>query len=150
MSSPMSNDVRQLLSRCVTARVCTTRGDGAPHAAPFWMSFDGARIYLDTLENATVRNLRRDPRVAVLVDEGTTFEDLHGTLVRGVARLWTEGEAPENVRQGIQALRAAHEAETSTPLFDAYLAQETRNVVLVEIVPEAATHWDLAASAGGR
>lgn len=142
-------EVAELLGRCVIARVCTVNPDGAPQAAPFWMSFDGERIYLDTLDNKTTKNLRRDPRVAVLVDEGTTFAGFRGTLVRGVARLWSEENAPDHVWAGIDALRAAHAAETETPSFDAYLAQETRDVVLVEILAARADHWDLAASARG-
>ena len=142
-------EVAELLRRCVIARVCTVDPDGSPRAAPFWMSFDGERIYLDTLDNITTRNLRRDPRVAVLVDEGCTFADLRGTLVRGVARLWGEQDAPEQVRAGIEALRTAHAAEVETPLFDDYIARETRDVVLVAIEPMHASHWDLAASARG-
>ena len=136
----------ELLRRAIIVRVATVDEDGAPRVAPFWLSFDGERIYLDTLENRTVRNLRRDPRVAVLVDEGLSFDELKGALVHGTARLWSEESAPEHVTAGIEALRALHAEETSTPEFEAYLAQETRDVVLVEILPERTACWDLAVS----
>ena len=144
MIDPAASD---LLRRAVIVRVATVDADAAPRVAPFWLSFDGERIYLDTLENRTVRNLRRDPRVAVLVDEGLTFSELKGALVHGTATLWSEEGAPGHVTAGVEALRAAHAEETATPTFEKYLAQETREVVLVEILPKRAVSWDLAGTA---
>lgn len=143
----LPDGVAELLGASVVARVSTVNPDGSPQVAPFWISFDGKLLHLDTLDNRTTRNLRRDARVAVLVDEGTTFAELRGTLVHGSARLWTEADAPQHVRAGIKAIRAVHADEIATPLFAAYAANETRSPILVEIVPQRASHWDLAASA---
>ena len=140
---PISPFVSQLLNRASTGRLATVSGSGAPHAAPFWLAFDGERIYVDTLNNRTVRNLRRDPRVAVLVDVGDRFDELAGALVSGQAIMHTEEDAPPHVRAGVGRIRAAHAEEIAGPVFQAYAAAETRSVVLLEIVPERASSWDL-------
>jgi hypothetical protein len=85
----------------------------------------------------------------VLVDTGSKFEELRGALIHGTARLWTDENAPSHVRAGVAAIRAQHAEEIETPVFKSYAAQETRETVYVEILPERSAHWDLAASARG-
>lgn len=53
-----------------TGKLAVTRADGQPHVTPVWFVLDGADILLTT-ESASVkgRNLRRDPRVCLCVDD---------------------------------------------------------------------------------
>ncbi|HEU4975340.1 MAG TPA: pyridoxamine 5'-phosphate oxidase family protein [Baekduia sp.] len=148
MRDRMAPTVRRLLETTLTARVATTMPDGAPHAAPFWIAFDGERLYLDTLENQTVRNLRRDARVAVLVDVGEAFAELEGAVVAGRAVVYEEGSEPARVRDGLERIRAAHAEEIASPEFAAYAAAERRPLAFVEIVPERIRYWNLTRGAG--
>ena len=53
-----------------TAKVATTMRSGHPHVMPVWFVLDGEQIVFTTFRDSVKgRNLRRDPRVAVLVDE---------------------------------------------------------------------------------
>jgi hypothetical protein len=135
--------VDALLRASTIVRVATVAADGTPHAAPFWFAWDQERIVLDTLENRTVRHLRRDPRVQVLADAGERFEDLQGAQIDGHARLHAPDAAPPAVQAGIERLREMHEAETSTDVFAAYAARETRPLVFVEILPVRIAYWHL-------
>ena len=48
--------------------VATVRADGSPHVTPVWVDYDGEHVVFNTAEGrAKVRNLRRDPRVAIEV-----------------------------------------------------------------------------------
>jgi PPOX class probable F420-dependent enzyme len=53
-----------------TGKLATVRKDGRPHIAPFWFVLDGGDLVFNT-GKATVkgRNLARDGRVAVCVDD---------------------------------------------------------------------------------
>ncbi len=53
-----------------TAVLATVRADGRPHAAPIWYAVDGEQLVFTTW-HTTVKaaNLRRDPRVCLLVDD---------------------------------------------------------------------------------
>jgi PPOX class probable F420-dependent enzyme len=53
-----------------TAKLATTMADGSPHVMPIWFIVEDGLIVLNT-SAATVkgRNLRRDPRVSLTVDE---------------------------------------------------------------------------------
>ena len=53
-----------------TAAVATTRADGSPHVVPVWFIVDGDALAF-TCAGASVkaRNLARDPRIAMSVDD---------------------------------------------------------------------------------
>jgi PPOX class probable F420-dependent enzyme len=52
------------------ASVATVRADGRPHVVPVWYGLEGDALDVWTTdERAWVRNLQRDPRVAVSVHE---------------------------------------------------------------------------------
>jgi PPOX class probable F420-dependent enzyme len=55
-----------------TAKLATTREDGRAHVAPVWIDVDGDDIVFNTGEGTVKgRNILRDPRVALCVDDET-------------------------------------------------------------------------------
>ena len=54
-----------------TAKLATVRADGRPHVAPVWYELDDQGTIVFNTGESTVkgRNLRRDPRAAVCVDD---------------------------------------------------------------------------------
>ena len=53
-----------------TAKLSTVRADGRPHIAPVWFVLDGDEIVFNTAkESVKGRNLARDPRVSLCVDD---------------------------------------------------------------------------------
>ncbi|MFC5156310.1 PPOX class F420-dependent oxidoreductase [Streptomyces amakusaensis] len=55
-----------------TAKLSTVRADGSPHIAPVWFLLDGDELVLNTdKESVKGRNLIRDGRVAICVDDET-------------------------------------------------------------------------------
>ena len=53
-----------------TGKLATTRKDGSPHVAPIWFALDGRSIVFTTgSETLKGRTIRRDPRVALCVDD---------------------------------------------------------------------------------
>ena len=69
-----------------TAMVATSRADGRPHLAPVWFLLDGDDlIFTCWHESVKARNLRRDPRVALCVDDESPPFDY--VLVEGTAAI---------------------------------------------------------------
>ena len=53
-----------------TAHVATTRADGSPHVVPVWYLVDGdALVFPCARDSVKGRNLARDPRLAMAVDD---------------------------------------------------------------------------------
>ncbi len=49
----------------------TVRPDGRPHLAPVWFVWHNSKIYIGTdPQSVKVRNLRRNPRVALALEDG--------------------------------------------------------------------------------
>ncbi len=59
---------RDLLAAPALAHVVTIGPDGAPQSTPVWLDWDGARILIGPApDRQKLRNLRRDPRLAVSI-----------------------------------------------------------------------------------
>jgi len=72
-----------------TAKLATVRADGRPHIAPIWYALD--RVFNTGSDTVKGRNLERDPRLALCVDDDTppfTF-----VIVEGTATLSEDPEA---------------------------------------------------------
>jgi PPOX class probable F420-dependent enzyme len=70
--------VRALLSRPNFAHISTIMPDGSPNNSPVWIDVQDDRILISSEEGSLkVRNLRRDPRVAISVlDFHDPYEEL--------------------------------------------------------------------------
>lgn len=90
-------DARALLESDAVAHVVTLDRDGDPHVTLAWVGLEGDEIVFATLpDQRKLRNLRRDPRVAVSIETARVNEwGLREYLVvHGTARV-TEGGGPE-------------------------------------------------------
>ena len=68
-----------------TCRLATT-GPGGPHVAPLWFVWDGQALWVSSLTRSQRwANVARDPRVAVVIDDGHHYHELRGVEVEGEA-----------------------------------------------------------------
>ncbi|KUF17039.1 MULTISPECIES: pyridoxamine 5'-phosphate oxidase family protein [Streptomyces] len=76
-----------------TCRVATVSSDGAPHVSALWFVWDGTSMWLYSLTRSRRwAELRRDPRLAVVVDAGEDYGELRGVELTGTAEF--VGEVP--------------------------------------------------------
>jgi PPOX class probable F420-dependent enzyme len=102
-----SDDMRGRVAAARVARLATLGRDGAPHLVPLCFVLDGEVLYsaVDQKKKRTLRlrrldNVRRDPRVSVLVDHyEEAWSKLWWVRIEGEARELEPGaEAEEAVR----------------------------------------------------
>ena len=75
-----------MLDRARTAVLATVRADGRPHVAPIWFDLDDDKLMFMTGENTVkARNMRRDPRVSLCVDEEEP--PFHFVTIEGTSEL---------------------------------------------------------------
>ncbi|ARE78641.1 PPOX class F420-dependent oxidoreductase [Streptomyces sp. NPDC059558] len=91
MSVALSDGLRKVIDDSpVFASVATIQPDGSPQVSVTWLARDGDDLLVSTtVGRRKERNLRRDPRVTVLInpsDAPYTYAE-----VRGTAQLTTEG-----------------------------------------------------------
>lgn len=145
--SMTGTEVQRFLSEGARVlHVATIGRDGAPHLAPMWFVMDDGRaVFRSFTKSQKIVNLRRDPRLTVLVETGGAYAELKGVMIRGTARLVDD---PDYVLGIYGALAARYpmvgdEAVTLDPdaleaAFGRYAAKNT--AVIVE--PDKVTSWD--------
>ncbi|MEU1803403.1 pyridoxamine 5'-phosphate oxidase family protein [Streptomyces sp. NPDC019937] len=78
-----------------TCRVATVSADGRPHISALWFAWDGTALWLYSLTRSRRwAELRRDPRLSVIVDDGHDYGELRGVELSGEAAF--VGEAPRS------------------------------------------------------
>lgn len=81
--------VQRFLASRDVAVLATLQPDGAPLAMPMWFVADGAAVTMLSVEGTQkVRNLRRDPRVCVVVEAS---DPIRGVGVQGRAAFVPDG-----------------------------------------------------------
>lgn len=86
------NELNAFLTEERTCRVGTTSANG-PHVTPLWFVWDDESIWLYSLTRSQRwTDIKRNPRVSVLVDAGYEYVELRGAELIGEAEF--VGEAP--------------------------------------------------------
>ncbi len=80
------DETEAILQATVNAIIATNRRDGAPQLSPIWYLYEGGRFYISVgADSVKARNVRRDPRVSLCIDEG--HPDGQAVTVYGTAEL---------------------------------------------------------------
>lgn len=91
MAAALSAGFQQLLREPSYCEIATVMRDGSPHLAQVWVDTDGEHILINTPQKSQkVRNIRRDPRVAVNVFDPNNQWRL-GNVRGTVVEVTTEG-----------------------------------------------------------
>jgi len=73
--------IRSFLERPRFATLSTVGADGSPFSAVVWYAIEGDRVLFNSANGRRwPANLRRDPRVAVMVEEGYNYVQLVGRV----------------------------------------------------------------------
>ncbi|MER8003334.1 MULTISPECIES: PPOX class F420-dependent oxidoreductase [unclassified Streptomyces] len=90
MTAALSDQLKEVLDGPVFVDIATIQPDGSPQVSPVWVKRDGDDLLISTtVGRRKEQNLRRDPRVSVVVqpaDSPYTYAE-----IRGSATLTTDG-----------------------------------------------------------
>src|SRR5215831_19349301 len=119
------------------AALATIDRNGVPHlVAMNFCAKDGAFFMTSYSKAQKVVNIRRNPKVALMVEAGNSYAELRGVMIRGRCEI-LEGEA---------AVRAAFEgravAQTDPAPVNPGAAASAPKRVVLKIVPEKVVTWD--------
>lgn len=80
MSLPIPDDVRNFLETHRFATIATLNADGSPHQVVAWYLVEGDTAIVNSADGRRwPANLRRDPRVSLVVSDGYAWVGLRGT-----------------------------------------------------------------------
>ena len=120
---------------------------GYPHSVAMWyvVDRDGAVVMTTFARSQKALNLERDPRCALLVESGRTYEELKGLLIRGRATLEQDEEKVLDVLEMVH--RKYGTPGPGGTLRDAMRGQARKRVV-IRVRPERVSSWDHRKLAG--
>ena len=86
-------EVDEFLQGRHTMNVATLGKDGHPHLVAMWYGFlDGVPAFWTYGKSQKIVNLRRDPRLTCLVEDGETYDQLRGVELVGTGELIDDPE----------------------------------------------------------
>jgi len=88
--------------------------NGAPHPMPMFYAVegDGAIVMTTYTKSQKIQNLRRDPRVSLLVEDGAKYFELRGVVLYGRAELIDDTNEVKRIL-GAVALRQGEPSDES-------------------------------------
>jgi PPOX class probable F420-dependent enzyme len=133
-------EIAAFLDDCKSLQVATLDRDGAPHLTTVWFAVRGGLWLFETYgKSQKVVNLRRDPRVAVLCELGTAYDELRGVTVKGRAEIVDAGD---RLLELMRVLVDRNHPGMGPEQAAAIAAQMARKRVVVVVYPEKVISWD--------
>lgn len=122
-----------------TCRVATVAADGRPHVGALWFAWDGGSLWLYSITRSLRwAQLRADPRIAVVVDDGVEYGELRGVELTG--RAAPVGEAP---RKGAPCPELdVPERLFAVKYFGTDAMPHDGRHAWLRLTPESVTSWD--------
>src|SRR4051794_12178957 len=138
-------EVADFLDANLKVQVASVGRDGAPHLTTlFYVVLPGGEIAFWTYARSQkIRNLERDPRLSVLVEDGTDYFELRGVSISGKAELVREPDRIFEIGSAV-AVRMVGAASLDD-LGDVGRAAVERQVakrIAVIVRPEHVATWD--------
>jgi PPOX class probable F420-dependent enzyme len=131
---------QRFLAERKTIVLSTIDRHGYPHSIAMWYEIDpdGSLVMTTYAKSQKAVNIRRNPKVAVMVEAGETYDQLRGVLIRGRAELIHDVERCAAVLGRIHRKMGGAMPEG---IEDAMKAQ-ARKRVIIRVVPERTSSWD--------
>lgn len=98
------HEIESFIQERKSLQVATLNRDGSPHLTTLWFAVvDGDIVFETFTKSQKIANLSRDPRIAVLLEDGVEYGELQGVSINGVAELHKD---PQEVHRYATAVMA--------------------------------------------
>jgi PPOX class probable F420-dependent enzyme len=134
-------EIEEFLAGDMKVQVATIGPDGAPHLTTLFYVLDAGRIAFWTYGSSQkVKNLRRDPRITCLVEDGDDYFELRGVSITGRATLLEE-HAQIKALGARMTQRMAGDADLGE-LGEQIVEQQAHKRVGIVVEPDKVASWD--------
>jgi len=125
---------RRYLNKQYVARLATVSGN-TPHVAPVCFAFKSAKIYIATeRDSKKIRNIVKNNKVALVVDDYVSWGDVRGVLIEGEAEILESGK---NYEFGERLIHEKYKLTKS------YRFEAGKHRVIIAITPKKIASWRL-------
>lgn len=132
-------EVDAFLTEQRSSTVATIGKDGAVHLVAMWYAWLDGHVYLETkAKSQKVVNLRRDPRMSFLVENGHTYDQLRGVALEGTGVVLEDEQLVWDVCVNVfERYNAPYTGEMRP-----FVEVMARNRVVVRLDADRVRSWD--------
>lgn len=132
-------EIADFVASSRTGTLATVGLGGQPHLTAMWYGVVDGDIWLETkAKSQKAVNLKRDPRVSFLLEDGNTYDTLRGVSFEGVAEIVDDPDAIFRVGVSVWERYNGPYTDDRRPAVD----QMMHNRVAVRIVTRRTRSWD--------
>ena len=132
-------EIDEFLAGVRSATMATVGPDGQPHLVAMWFAIiDGDICFETKAKSQKAVNLRRDPRISLLVEDGATYEDLRGVSIEGVAEVTDDADLLWRIGVNMWERYYGPYSEDLKPMVEAMLNKR----VAVRVRQQRIRSWD--------
>jgi PPOX class probable F420-dependent enzyme len=134
-----ADEIAEFIDHSRTATLATVLPDGRPHLVAMWYAVLDGEIWFETkAKSQKAVNLRRNPTVTVMIEDGLTYDTLRGVSIDGRAEIVDD---PDSIlRVGISVWERYTGPYTDD--MRQFVDQIMYNRIAVRVVPIRIRSWD--------
>ncbi|MDT5216501.1 MAG: hypothetical protein QOK18_4740, partial [Mycobacterium sp.] len=134
------DEITEFIERSRTATMATVLPNGRPHLVAMWYAVLDGEIWFETkAKSQKAVNVRRDPTITVMIEDGQTYNTLRGVSIDGTAEI-VDDDPDLLLRVGISVWEryTGPYSDEMRPFVD----QMMNNRIAVRVVPTRLRSWD--------
>lgn len=133
-------EIEGFLDQAHSLQVATIGKDGAPHLTTVWFAVkDGLFLFETYGKSQKIVNMRRDNHVALLAEDGKTYDELRGVSINGRAEIV---EQEPRLSELMRLLIDTHFPGQTVEQLDAMTKSMAAKRVVVAVQPDKVMSWD--------
>ncbi|MBV9513653.1 MAG: PPOX class F420-dependent oxidoreductase [Mycobacteriaceae bacterium] len=119
--------------------LATVGADGQPHLTAMWYGVVDGEIWFETkAKSQKAVNLRRNPRITFLLEDGDTYDTLRGVSFEGAAEIVDDPEAIFRVGVSVWERYTGPYTDEAKPAVDMMM----HNRIAIRLVVKRTRSWD--------
>jgi PPOX class probable F420-dependent enzyme len=132
-------EITGFIERSRTATLATLSAAGTPHLVAMWYAVLDGEVWFETkAKSQKAVNLRRNPNVTVLVEDGESYPTLRGVAIEGRAEIVDDPDSLLRVGISVWERYTGPYSDEMRPFVD----QMMNNRIAVRVRPDRLRSWD--------
>jgi PPOX class probable F420-dependent enzyme len=132
-------EISSFIARSRTATMATIGPSGVPHLVAMWFAVIDGQVWFETkAKSQKAQNLRRDPRMTVMLEAGMTYDTLRGVSLEGQGVIVDDADALWQVGVNLWQRYTGPYSEEMRP----FVEQMLNKRVAVRVDTDRVRSWD--------
>ncbi|WP_078282751.1 pyridoxamine 5'-phosphate oxidase family protein [Mycobacteroides franklinii] len=132
-------EITDFINNSRTTTMATVGADGQPHLVAMWYAVLNGEVWFETkAKSQKVVNLKRNPTITCLIEDGLTYDTLRGVSIEGQAEIVEDPDLLFQVGISVFERYTAPYTEEMKPIVETMLNKR----IAVRVRPARIRSWD--------